>query len=89
MTQWETPYNPEEAIQTIIDTGKKPPIEEGWVSWACIEEPKAAYEWQGDFEPILEPTFDENGNQNWWDIPESDDPDNLCPTEEEITSAYN
>ena len=84
-----SPYNTEKAIQNIINNGEKPAIEEWSTSWVCIEDSETPYTWDWDFEPILEPTFDENGNQTWWDIPEDDDPDNLCPTEEELKNAYN
>ncbi len=89
MAWWELSYNPESAIQHIIDTGKKPTLEEGSVSWVCIEESVTSYDWEWDFEPIFEPTFDEKGNQTGFEIPEEQDPDNLCPTQEELDSAFN
>ncbi len=82
-------YNPEDAIQSIIDNWTPPKFEEWSTSQACIEDSQESnYSWDSDFEPILVPTFDENGNQTWFDVPEEEDPDNLCPTQEEIDKMY-
>ena len=84
-----TSYSPENEIQSIIDENNKPKIEEESTTRACIEEENTGeYLWEWDFEPILRPTFDENGKQTWFEVPEDEDPDNLCPTLEEINKMY-
>lgn len=87
--EWAAPYNPADEIQSRIDNDKKPTIEEGSTSRACIEEENTTeYSWEWDFEPILIPSFDENGNQTGFEVPEDEDPDNLCPTLDEINKMY-
>jgi hypothetical protein len=84
----EEPYNPACEIQDRIQNGPQPIVEEGSTSRVCIEDETPDYTGEGDFQPILVPTFDENGNQTGFKVPESEDPDNLCPTESELNNAY-
>lgn len=80
--EWGSPYDPKEAIQKNIDNGKQPTFDEGSTSWACVEDAEIPYTWSWDFEPILEPTID------GFNVPEDEDPDNICPTQEEINNMY-
>lgn len=85
----QSSYNPEEAIKNWMKAKNSPKYEEWSTSQACTTNLEKQYKGDGDFEPLLQPTFNENGNQTSFEIPENEDPDNVCPSPEDINAAYN